>query len=418
MGQQNSPRSAFTLIELLIVIAVIAILSIVVVLTLNPAEMLRRGRDSNRVSDLDTLTHAISLYQEDQGTVGGQGSLGTSTIIYTSLPDSSSTCGSWNLPSPPSGYAYQCAPSSTYRSTNGSGWIPLNLSTITTGSPLGQLPIDPTNSSSTGLYYTYVTNGSQYEVTSLFESAQYKSQYAASPVIQNYPEVNAKGSNLTINPLWSTSGLVGYWPLDEGTGTVAVDGSGSSNNGNWSGSLINGSHYTTGKVGPYAGIFDGTSTYVNLQNNTNTYFQASGTYTWSVWFNINSFSPSNQTLVRKEAGSNTQGYRISFSVTGIGITSNATPNPTISYNTTITSGAWYQADIIYNGTGNPNVQIYLNGVLGATGNLSSVLSDVVDQTDISDNYSPGTMNGQIDDVRIYNRALSAAEVMALYNAEK
>jgi len=121
-------RSAFTLIELLIVIAVIAILSIVVVLTLNPAEMLRQSRDSTRVSDLDTLAHAISLYQEDQGTTGGPGFMGNSTLIYTSLPDSSSTCGSWNLPSPPAGYAYQCAPSSTYRSTNGSGWIPPSIS--------------------------------------------------------------------------------------------------------------------------------------------------------------------------------------------------------------------------------------------------------------------------------------------------
>lgn len=66
-------RRAFTLIELLVVIAIIAILSVVVVLSLNPAETLRQSRDSNRVSDLDTLTHALSLYQADQGTVGGQG---------------------------------------------------------------------------------------------------------------------------------------------------------------------------------------------------------------------------------------------------------------------------------------------------------------------------------------------------------
>jgi len=43
-------RSAFTLIELLIVIAIIAILSIVVILVLNPAQLLKQSRDSNRVS--------------------------------------------------------------------------------------------------------------------------------------------------------------------------------------------------------------------------------------------------------------------------------------------------------------------------------------------------------------------------------
>ncbi len=52
--------SAFTLIELLVVIAVIAILSVVVVLSLNPGELLRESRDTTRISDLDTLNRALS----------------------------------------------------------------------------------------------------------------------------------------------------------------------------------------------------------------------------------------------------------------------------------------------------------------------------------------------------------------------
>jgi prepilin-type N-terminal cleavage/methylation domain-containing protein len=59
-GAKEEASHGFTLIELLVVIAIIAILSVVVVLSLNPAEMLRRGRDSNRLSDMDTLTHALT----------------------------------------------------------------------------------------------------------------------------------------------------------------------------------------------------------------------------------------------------------------------------------------------------------------------------------------------------------------------
>src|ERR1035438_1141793 len=55
-------KGGFTLIELLVVIAIIAILSVVVVLTINPAELLRQSRDSNRVSDMSTLRTAVSLY--------------------------------------------------------------------------------------------------------------------------------------------------------------------------------------------------------------------------------------------------------------------------------------------------------------------------------------------------------------------
>ena len=65
----NSPmhqKSAFTLIELLIVIAIVAILAVVVVLTLNPAQMLAQGRDSNRISDMSTLNTAVNLYTTDQ----------------------------------------------------------------------------------------------------------------------------------------------------------------------------------------------------------------------------------------------------------------------------------------------------------------------------------------------------------------
>ncbi|HEY4525527.1 MAG TPA: prepilin-type N-terminal cleavage/methylation domain-containing protein, partial [Candidatus Paceibacterota bacterium] len=48
-------RKSFTLIELLIVIAIVAILSTVVIITLNPAELLRQSRDSVRLSDLSLM---------------------------------------------------------------------------------------------------------------------------------------------------------------------------------------------------------------------------------------------------------------------------------------------------------------------------------------------------------------------------
>ena len=60
-----SRREGFTLIELLVVIAIIAILSVVVVLTINPAEMLRQSRDTQRISDLNTLKSALNLYLVD-----------------------------------------------------------------------------------------------------------------------------------------------------------------------------------------------------------------------------------------------------------------------------------------------------------------------------------------------------------------
>jgi prepilin-type N-terminal cleavage/methylation domain-containing protein len=171
---------AFTLIELLVVIAIIAILSIVVVLTLNPSEMLRSSRDSNRISDISTLEKAISLYTTDQATQGGGGSLGTINTVYVSLPDPAATtsagnaCISLNLPILPTGYVYHCAGPNYYRNTDTSGWIPLNLKNVSLGSPLSNLPVDPSNTSSSRLYYSYITNGQNYELTATMESQKYK----------------------------------------------------------------------------------------------------------------------------------------------------------------------------------------------------------------------------------------------------
>ena len=145
---RDKSSQGFTLIELLVVIAVIAILSIVVVLSLNPAEMLRQSRDQNRLSDMDTLTHAVSLYQEDQAAAAGSVPLGTTNTVYVPLPDrnasttAGSNCASLGLPLLPTGYAHHC---STDRTTIGlraaTAGYPVNFSSVSTGSPLEQLPV-------------------------------------------------------------------------------------------------------------------------------------------------------------------------------------------------------------------------------------------------------------------------------------
>jgi len=55
-------KKGFTLLELLIVIAILAVLSSAIVLVLNPAQLLAQARDSQRLSDLSSLHSAIALY--------------------------------------------------------------------------------------------------------------------------------------------------------------------------------------------------------------------------------------------------------------------------------------------------------------------------------------------------------------------
>jgi hypothetical protein len=126
----------------LIVIGIIGILAIVVVLVISPIEILKRSRDSSRLSDMDTMRKVLSLYQEDVT----NGSLGTPNTLYLSLIDPTATssagtnCSGFTLAPPPAGWSFHCAAASTARHVDGTGWLPVDLTKMSIKSPrLGNL---------------------------------------------------------------------------------------------------------------------------------------------------------------------------------------------------------------------------------------------------------------------------------------
>lgn len=184
----------FTLIELLVVIAIIAILSVVVILTLNPAELLRQSRDSNRISDLATIKSAISLFLAD-GQATSTTSLGTARTCYMyGSPAPSSSCLTW--------FATQTATSGiASRAVSGAGWIPVNFSAISSGAPLGQEPIDPTNNAN--LFYSYISTSTNYgfKLAAKLESTKYSASGTSDVVSTDGGTDNTtyeQGTNLTL----------------------------------------------------------------------------------------------------------------------------------------------------------------------------------------------------------------------------
>jgi prepilin-type N-terminal cleavage/methylation domain-containing protein len=163
----NMQQKGFTLIELLIVVAIVAILAVVVVLTLNPAQLLKQSRDSTRISDLSTLKGAISLYLAD-----GQTTLPSTSNCYahasSSVSSSSCTAGS-----NPARFAV-AGTWATISLTNatGTGWLPINFTLISSGSPLSAEPIDPVNNNTN--FYAYRTGAnSTFELNADMESTKY-----------------------------------------------------------------------------------------------------------------------------------------------------------------------------------------------------------------------------------------------------
>jgi type II secretory pathway pseudopilin PulG len=98
--KRNSRGDAsFTLIELVIVLGILAVLAVVVIIVLNPSEFLKQSRDSNRLSDLQTLNSAIGHYQADGNTSLGASMMDSFYVtngesgfgLYTCIPDSRTT---------------------------------------------------------------------------------------------------------------------------------------------------------------------------------------------------------------------------------------------------------------------------------------------------------------------------------------
>ncbi len=184
----------FTLIELLIVIGIIAILATVVILTLNPAELLRQSRDSTRFSDLSTVNSAIALYLSDVAAASiGTSTAGTAAVgdgwCYTSLPvgatpTPATNCGG-RFPGAGSDTVAGTINATTSRLINGTGWMPIDFTDISTGSPLPNLPVDPVSPNSDGaddasviddFYYAYGVGGNNtYEINTRIESQKFAS---------------------------------------------------------------------------------------------------------------------------------------------------------------------------------------------------------------------------------------------------
>ena len=191
-----------------------------------------------------------------------------------------------------------------------------------------------------------------------------------------------------------TSGLVGYWNLDEGAGTTAGDSSGSGNNG----TLVNGPTWTAGKVGSGAVDFDGVDDYIQ------TAFIAGPTsgFTFSFWVKTTNtadtipISWTNYRYCKFE-----ENHQLECSVDG-----NA-PITTV----VLVADTWYH--VAFTSTASNQV-IYINGA--SSHSQSETLDTRSGAINLGSNSS-GTANhaGVLDEVRIYNRALSAQEVQAVYN---
>jgi hypothetical protein len=209
---------------------------------------------------------------------------------------------------------------------------------------------------------------------------------------------------------FQATGLVAAYGFDEGAGGTVGDASGNGNTG-----TLEGPTWTSeGRFGS-ALMFNGRSDYVDLGNAEP--LQVTGSMTVSAWVKANSWQFSEATIVSKRTAE------------GIGFqldSSSDTAVRTASFKLTSSTGAelarygstplvldqWYYVTGVYDAAAQ-SLSVYLNGLPDngiLVGSVSGAQANAPVNVTIGQSAGTFQFNGVIDEVRLYGRALSQAEI--------
>lgn len=239
---------------------------------------------------------------------------------------------------------------------------------------------------------------------------------SSTQILEDMAGYSPPGTTASFGPDQSylSNGLVAYWRMEE-SATPSLDSSGGNNSGTWNGNVAS----AVGKFGS-ATTFDGTGDYVSTSD-----FFHSDSLTICAWINGTTLDANVRTIVakRNSSGVTAGDAEWAFTVSSGKLQytnwdSGASTIIDATANTTLSTGTWYHGCIVQNGANKP-YSFFLNGAIDGSGTQSSSttrnttsLIQIGVRTNNNDNRY---WNGKIDDVRIYNRALSPTEVAKLYS---
>jgi hypothetical protein len=199
------------------------------------------------------------------------------------------------------------------------------------------------------------------------------------------------------------AGLVGWWKFDETEGTAAKDSSG----GNHNGTLVGNAKWATGKIGGAIEL-DGKSGFVKIADKSA--FDIGGQITVGCWVNFRSIPDDYAAIVTKGDSA----WRLSMSERQpkFHTSVNDWNRIVLDGRTTVNANEWHYVTMVYNGK---ELCLYVDGKVDTCKHWKDGIGKNNFDVLIGENAEQKGrfFDGLIDDVRIYNYALSANEVAAL-----
>ncbi len=204
-------------------------------------------------------------------------------------------------------------------------------------------------------------------------------------------------------------GLVGYWSMEDCHGLKATDSSGRGNTGTLTNFALSGtsSNWVAGKRSACALNFDGSNDFVDAGSPSS--LNISGALTISLW--VRPIIPSvGEALILNGDFK----YGITYYTNGsmyFYINSGAN-----GVSAAVTQNVWHHVVGVWDGTTGANgMKLYSDGVLVNQRTSIAATTGAAGPLYIG-KQSTAFFGGTVDDIRLYNRALTAAEVSALYNS--
>jgi hypothetical protein len=206
--------------------------------------------------------------------------------------------------------------------------------------------------------------------------------------------------------------MVGYWRLNEGTGTTAADYT----TGAHTATLNNGPTWVTGKIGTGALSFDGVNDYLSVPNHADFNMGTSTKFTITAWVKV----PSGGGGIIMKKGSWDSGKKV-YSVYVYGgklyvyLNDAVVGGYIVAGSATITDNNWHFVAVTFDRTGYVNLYIDNGTTYDSRGYMAAIgnLDDTAESLHIGGGYPSFYFNGQIDEPRIYRRLLTSTELNGL-----